>query len=100
LRVGGPQGRLTELEAVIERGLQAFVETGKALIEIRDAELYGEGTFADYCKNRWGWHRSYAYRLMDGARVIENLSPTGDIPKTERVARELAALRAEQQRVV
>jgi hypothetical protein len=48
--------KLAELERVMERGLQTFVEVGKALADIRDGELYrgqGYATFEDYCQQRW-----------------------------------------------
>ena len=88
---------LTELEQVIERGLAAFVEVGNALLRIRDDRLYREthATFEDYCRERWGLSRPHAYRLMDAAATTEALSPIGDTPRSESVARELAPLRSE-----
>jgi hypothetical protein len=85
--------RLVELEEVVERGLQTFVEVGSALREIRDARLYRETheTFAAYLDERWGISRSRGYRLIDGARVAELVSPMGDTPN-ERQARELVPL--------
>lgn len=85
--------RLTELEGVIERGLQTFVVVGNALLEIRDARLYRDGydTFEAYLDERWGMSRASGYRLIDGARVAELVSPMGDI-QNERQARELAPL--------
>jgi hypothetical protein len=81
---------LTECEAVIDRGLEAFVEVGGALLRIRDERLYREshGTFEDYCRERWGLSRSRTSQLMDAA----NVSTIVDIP-SEGVARELAPLR-------
>ncbi len=32
--------RLTELESVIDRGLETFMEVGRALLEIRESKLY------------------------------------------------------------
>jgi phage N-6-adenine-methyltransferase len=86
-------GRLAELEAVVAAGLQTFVEVGLALTEIRDGRLYRatHGTFEGYLDERWGFSRSYGYRLIDGARVAELVSPMGDIPN-ERQARELVPL--------
>lgn len=88
--------RLTALEDVIERGRQTFVEVGLALLEIRESRLYREAhpTFEDYCKERWGWSRSKAYRLMDAA----SLSPIGDI-QNEAQAREFAPLRGQPETV-
>ena len=51
--------RLSELEALIERGQQTFIEVGLALTEIRDSKLYRQdfATFDQYCEKRWGWTR-------------------------------------------
>lgn len=80
---------LPELEQVIERGQQTFIEVGRALLEIRDRRLYREthDTFEAYCRERWAWGRAHVYRQMDAARVAGALSPTGDIPESEREAR-------------
>lgn len=86
--------RRTELEAVIEHGLRSFDETGRALREMRDSRLYKDthDTFESYCAERWRISRSQAYRLIDAAAVVELVSPTGDTPANEAVARELVAL--------
>ncbi len=82
------KSRLEELEGVINRNLQSFYEVGRALMEIRDNELYklknggGYGTFEAYCQDTWNFSRSHAYRFIDSVKVIENLSPTGDKPVT------------------
>ena len=102
-RVARPPARLAELEETIERGLQTFVEVGRALLEIRGRRLYRERgfhRFEEYVKHRWGWSRSYAYRQIDAAKVADNLSPIGDIPANEAQARELADLEPDQQREV
>lgn len=95
-------GRLAELEAVIERGLETFITVGRALTEIRDEGLYKEthGTFEEYCRERWRIERAHAYRLIEATKVVENLSPIGDIPlpTSESVARELKPLPPERQR--
>ena len=87
------RSRLAELEAVVERGLQTFIEVGLALKEIRDSRLYREThkTFEGYLDERWSMSRSRGYRLIDGARVAELVSPMGDI-SNERQARELVPL--------
>lgn len=80
---------LPELERVIERGQQTFIEVGRALLEIRDRRLYREthATFEAYCRERWGWSRQHAMRQMDAAQVADAVTPTGVIPPTEREAR-------------
>lgn len=93
--------RLTELETVIERGLQTFVEVGNALMEIRDSRLYlaEHDTFEGYCRDRWGMSRPRAYQLMDAAETINILSTNGiqNLPTRERQARPLVGLTPEQQ---
>lgn len=93
---------LRRLEKTIEDGLRTFVEVGKALLRIRDEQLYRPdySTFEDYCRQKWDIDRSYAYRLMNSAQVIQNLemSPIGNIvPANEAQARPLALLPVQQQ---
>ncbi len=84
---------LVELEAVIERGLTTFVEVGQALLVIRDERKYLEThqTFQDYCRERWGFSRIHAHRLIEAAEVVSVL-PIGNTPNRESQARELARL--------
>lgn len=92
--------RLAACERVIERGLNTFVEVGNALLEIRDARLYRNdyATFEDYCRERWGFSRSRAHRLIEAAETRNILLPTGNIlPQTERQARPLTALEPDLQ---
>lgn len=96
-------GRLEQLEVVIERGLNTFVEVGQALMDIRDGRLYRQGyaTFEDYCRERWGWERRHAYRLMDAASAVENVSrgtQNMPLPTSERQVRPLTQLEPTQQR--
>src|SRR6266404_1402771 len=89
---------LAECEAVIAKGLEAYVEVGNALLEINDHRLYKPKwkTFEDYVRERWNLERNYAYRIMDAATTAKVLLPMGNkvpVPKNERVARELAPLR-------
>jgi hypothetical protein len=89
------QSRLAELEQVVERGMQTFVEVGLALLEIRDGRLYRQthDTFEAYLDERWGMSRSRGYQLIDGARVVELVSTTVDTaPTNEAQARELVPL--------
>jgi DNA N-6-adenine-methyltransferase (Dam) len=77
--------RLVELESVIEH---SYLAEGAALGEINSQRLCRatHRTFEDYCQERWGISRSYAYRKMDAAKQAA-LSPIGDIPKNEYQAR-------------
>jgi hypothetical protein len=91
---------LSECENVIEAGQRTFIEVGQALLKIRDSRLYRaeHDTFENYCLSRWQMARAYALRLIGAAEVVKNLSPMGDIPATERVARPLTKLEPAQQR--
>lgn len=105
--------RFFHLETIIERGLKAFYEVGKALSEIRDDKLYKEKGYSDfrkYCEQRWGLKKSHAYRAMKAAEVFDNLvasikmSPIGDkfnpkiLPTNEAQIRPLTRLRPDLQR--
>lgn len=99
---------LTELEQLeletcekdIESGIKSFYQVGKALLNIRDKQLYREThtTFADYCLERWDIPRSTAYQFIDAAVVIENVRNCGHfLPANEAQARPLVKLKTAQQ---
>jgi len=90
--------RLSELETVIERGLETYIEVGNALREIDRERLYrqGYGTFEQYVKERWGHERAWAYRQIDAAEVAGNVSTSIHLSTEQAIA--LAPLRPEQQR--
>ena len=96
------RSRLKELEAQIQAGIQIFFRVGKALLEIQATRLYREthATWEAYCLDRWGIGKSQAYRLIQAAEVVEDLSPIGGEPPNERQARELVPLDADQRRRV
>lgn len=92
-------------ESVIERGLQSFIEIGRALATIRDERLYRQEyvSFEVYCQTRWNLSRKRAYDLMSAATVVDGMeaaldmatSPIGDtlaLPANEGQARELTGL--------
>jgi DNA modification methylase len=92
---------LKEHEAVIGRNLMGFVETGTRLLAIRDKGLYRDfGTFEEYCRERWGLVRTYAYEIIDAAKVSLNVSGIPDTPSLSAVsqARPLASLKPDEQR--
>jgi len=94
---------LERLEGVIHKNLQSFYEVGRALMEIRNRELYkikngGKyQTFETYCKGVWDFTGRHAERLMGSVSVIENTRPMGRHPENERQARQLACLDPEKQ---
>ena len=91
---------LSKCEQAVTQGFQAFASAGRALTLIRNKQLYREtaNTFEEYVATRWNMSRSYAARLIAAAEVFENLSPMGNTPSSERIARPLAQLPPEQQR--
>lgn len=96
---------LAECEAIIRRGRRVFLEVGEALARIRDRRLYraSHDSFEAYCIERWDMSRPAAYRAIDAAQVVGNLSPMGDIvpmPTNERQIRPLAGLEPDEQREV
>jgi hypothetical protein len=105
--INNDKADLERLEGVIQKNIGAFYDTGRALMEIRDRELYkikngGEyQTFETYCKAVWDMDKRHAYRLMDSSEVVDNLKsdPMGHFPENERQARPLACLDLEQQEV-
>lgn len=95
------QSELAQHEAVIQRGLNTFVEVGAALLAIRDGKLYRAEfrTFEDYCRDRWGWARNYADKLIRAAETVNNLGTIVPVlPMTETQARPLTSLDPDQQR--
>src|SRR6516225_5745839 len=93
--------RLAELEGIIERARQTFVQAGLALLEIRDLRLYKESykTFEHYCREPWQISRPRAYQLIDAAETVGTLSTNVDtpLPSSEGVARALTGLEPEEQ---
>jgi hypothetical protein len=91
--------RLAELEKLIAKGQKTFVEVGLALAEIRDLRLYKReySGFAEYCQNKWGWNKSYAYYMIDSAEVVKALpEKVSTMVDTERQVRELAKIPAKE----
>jgi hypothetical protein len=91
--------RLAELEKMIARGKQTFVEVGLALAEIRDLRLYKReyGSFSEYCREKWGWERRYTDYVIAGAEAVKSLpEKVSTIVLTETAARELAKIPTEQ----
>ena len=86
------QGRLDELEGIIERGQKTFVEVGQALAEVRDSRLYRLefSTFESYCQKRWGWSRRTCNQLISAKSAVENLGAIA--PKSESQVRPLTKL--------
>lgn len=97
------QTALNYHENVIEHGLQALVDTAMSLRHIRDNRLYRNGysTFEEYCFQRWGRKRRWAYHLINAALVVDNLNVHhgAQMPETERQIRPLTKLDTPEQQV-
>ena len=83
------------LERRVER---AFVEAGKALMELRDRRLYRSThrTFEEYCRDRFNYSHDAAYLKISAALMCENIQkflPTIGrqipMPTNERQLRDL-----------
>ena len=89
------QTDLAQLEAVIERGMNTFIEVGAALAAIQERKLYRSehGTFEDYCRTKWGFSRQRAYQLTAAAEAVTTVVDTGlPAPSNEAQARELTRI--------
>jgi len=98
------QEQIIRLESIIESSQRNFHCVGQALKQIRDNQLYrrlGFDSFESYVKNRWDIGKSHAYRLIDAANAIDNLSPIGDIlPLNEAQCRLLTPFESFDQRKI
>ena len=88
-----------QLEEVIARGQESFLEVGEALSKIRDGRLYRKyyGTFQEYCEERWSWGASRARQLIAAVAVAESIKCVTRVTlPDEAAARELGKLPVEQ----
>lgn len=88
---------LETLEAKVAAAKAAWLDAAAALEEILTKKLYRatHDTFEGYCLERWGMSRSYANRLVQGAKVVEKLPPIGGNP-AESVIRPLVSLEPDE----
>lgn len=89
---------LTQLKEIITRNLNATIECGIALREIRDRELWREeaDSFSAFCVDNWGVSRSRAYQLIECGEIVAELTPAASTAvDTERAVRELKKAPAE-----
>jgi hypothetical protein len=58
------KNQLQELESIVDRGREVFIQVGEALDEIRSRKLYEPDypNFDAYCRGRFGWTRRYGDR--------------------------------------
>jgi hypothetical protein len=70
-------------EQILRKGLQTFFEVAQALLMIREKRLYRltHPTFEAYCRQRWSYSRSYAWRLLAAAERLQLLPPKDGAPR-------------------
>jgi len=59
---------LAQNEEIITRGQRTFIEVGNALMEIREQRQYKDAGYTDfdtYCRERWGWSKRHANRIVE-----------------------------------
>ena len=84
---------LIALESKIHHGIISYYETGEALRQIQERELYKLKKFTSfhqYCQETFKFGRSYGYRLIAYSRVSNIIGGGEKIP--ERVIRALTKL--------
>ena len=89
--------RFEELEHVIEHGLGTFVEVGRALLRSSSGACTaqpGTGRSPTMSRDAGTLSSTHAYRQIEASKVVDILSPIGDmpLPANEAQARELAPL--------
>jgi hypothetical protein len=88
---------LNNLEAIVQRGLDADLEVGNALAEINDTWLYRatHPTFEAYLRERWGISRTRGDQLIQAAEAAAPPSAGVDsfAPATRSKARPLGPVR-------
>ena len=72
----------------------------QGILEVRNKKLYRieYGTFEEFCEKELGFSDNYIHRLMNSAKVVENLPIGKYLPQTESQARPLTKLEPETQR--
>lgn len=102
---GEERTELALCEAVIERGRQAFLEVGGALMTIQEKRLYRatHTTFDAYCREKWQIGKSYAYDMIAAYGIVENVRHSGQteaLPENPKQALALRGVAPEEQGAV
>lgn len=82
-------------ERTIADGLETFMSVGEALVVIRDKRLYRAEykQFEEYCRNRWGFSKTHANRLIAASTTAKELAEVSPLaPKTETLIRPLTGM--------
>ena len=90
----GERADLERHEMTVTTGLDDFVATGAALLDISDRRLYREqySTFREYCETKWQMSARRCYQLCQHAEVLKSLPQNVNHGSqiNERQSRELA----------
>jgi len=101
-----------QVMALVKPISQNFAQIGKCLRDVRDAKLFSSRykTFPDYVKDRWGWERNRAYKMIAAADIsltdgmladaLDNSIPGVIGIQNERQARALRKVPKEQRQEV
>jgi hypothetical protein len=86
----------------IDSGLCKLRNPELHLLIIKKEKLYRLmfSTYEEHCRERSGFAKSQAYRLIDAAKVNQNLSTIVDKPALESQIRPLTRLEPEKQKEV
>lgn len=106
--IAGPEtlaakkAQLRKCERIIKKCHKSVWDAGKALMEIRDQELFRPefDSFEKYLAQKWGVGHSQGYRWIDAWKVFGVLSQIGGkipLPSHESVARPLVGLQPQDQ---
>ncbi len=96
--------RRDECVREIDDGMDTFVKVGIHLHTIKSQKLYRDThhSFEAFCKDKWGFCRFHATRLIKASEVVQNLEKAHQVgavslPPTEAAARVIADLAPEEQ---
>ena len=101
----GERQDLEQCEKEIGENLDSVFKLGKALLRVRDGELFREkfGTFAEYCDKRWNFTSRWGNKLIEAREVKDRVdrmaaqSSGTTVLQNEWQARELGKHPAEYQ---
>jgi len=77
---------LQSLEEIIQRSLNTLIESGAALLSIRDKKLWREShkSFEAYVRDKWDIEKNYANKIIASSETVKKLGTI--VPKTPRAA--------------
>lgn len=76
------------LDKIVRRGVESFMECGKALIEIQEKKLWRAGgwpTWEEYCRQVAGLSKSYASRIINACRITNRITSQLELDNSEKL---------------